>query len=123
MYTDNEILFPHHAISALKNLRGPVWKEFVEDILTKAENDEKTLAFMLMMIRLNGCLPCETDSYRAMRGCTACAQQTLRRFKGKDPELLKLFNKALVEIRNYANDNPEHGRLIATDEIMIRPSS
>ncbi len=123
MYTDNEILFPHYAISALKNLRGSAWKELVEEILVTPENDEKMLAFMLMMIRMNGCLPCETDSYRAMRGCTACAQQTLRRFKGKDPDLLKLFNKALNEVRNYAKQNPEQPILISTEEILIRPSN
>ena len=46
------------------------------------EGHPEQLAFSLMMIRLDGCLTCETDFYRAMRGCKACARQMLRRFKG-----------------------------------------
>ena len=82
MYTDNALLFPHRAIASLRKARGPEWQKLVDRILKLPETHEETLAFMLMMIRLNGCLGCETDSYRAMRGCSACAQQTLRRFKG-----------------------------------------
>jgi hypothetical protein len=54
-----------------------------------------------MMIRLNGCLSCETDSYRAMRGCAACAVQTLRRFKGSDRELTRAFQQALDDVRQH----------------------
>ena len=68
MYTSNEILFPYHVIPALRKLRGPQWHDLVERILKLPETHEETLAFMMMMIRLNGCMACETDSYRAMRG-------------------------------------------------------
>lgn len=61
---------------------------------------------MLMMIRLNGCLECETDSYRAMKGCDACAIQTLRRYKGPDSDLMKLFQQALAEIRDQLDVMP-----------------
>jgi hypothetical protein len=81
MYTKNELMFPHHAISSLRRLRGASWKTLVERVITLPECHEETLAFMLMMVRLNGCMACETDSYRAMRGCAACSLQTLRRFK------------------------------------------
>jgi hypothetical protein len=107
MYTSNDILFPRNVIPALKNLRTPEWRDFVERIANLPETHEETLAFMLMMIRLNGCMSCETDSYRAMRGCTACAQQTLRRFKGNDSELFELFHKALKEIRTFAHKHQE----------------
>ena len=76
MYTNNEIMFPHHVIPTLRKLRGPKWRALVERILKLPETHEETLAFMMMMIRVNGCMACETDSYRAMRGCMACAQQT-----------------------------------------------
>ena len=82
MYTDNALLFPHHAIRSLRRMRGKTWQKLVDRVMKLPETHEETLAFMLMMIRLNGCLGCETDSYRAMRGCSACAQQTLRRYKG-----------------------------------------
>src|SRR5215203_2358551 len=84
MYADNELLFPYHAIPSLKKLRGPRWQALVERVMCLPETHEETLALMLMMVRLNGCVSCETDSYRAMKGCSACAIQTLRRFKGED---------------------------------------
>ena len=106
MYTDNELFFPRHVIPTLRDLRGDVWRELVDDVAAREETHERVLAFMLMMVRLNGCMACETDSYRAMRGCTMCAHQTLRRFKGQDGDLLKLFDEALVDIRAFADDNP-----------------
>jgi hypothetical protein len=106
MYTSNDLLFPHHAILSLRYLRGPQWQQLVERVLTLPENHEETLALILTMIRLNGCMACETDSYRAMRGCAACALQTLRRFKGDDDELFKLFQDALQDVQDFADDNP-----------------
>src|SRR5215475_2815211 len=102
MYTNNEILFPYHVIPALRNLRGPQWRELVERVLTLPETHEETLALMLLVVRLDGCMICETDSYRAMRGCAGCAVQTLRRHKGDDEELIELFEQALDDVRNFA---------------------
>ena len=99
MYTDNELLFPRYVIPSLRNLRGPEWAQLVDEVAQLHECHEKVLAFMLMMIRLNGCMSCETDSYRAMRGCAACAHQTLRRFKGSDAELMKKYQTALNDVR------------------------
>lgn len=107
MYTDNEILFPHYAISALKHVRGEKWAVLIDDLVKKNESSLEVIAFMSMMINLNGCLPCETDSYRAMRGCTACAQQTLRRFKGNDEELIAKYHHAIEAMRRYAINNPD----------------
>ncbi len=106
MYTTNDLLFPYHAIPSLRRLRGTQWQKLVERVLTLPENHEETLALMLTMIRLNGCMSCETDSYRAMRGCAACALQTLRRYKGSDDELLDLFHDALREVQEFADDHP-----------------
>lgn len=105
MYTNNELMFPHHVIPSLRRLRGKQWKALVERVITLPECHEETLAFMLMMIRLNGCMVCETDSFRAMRGCAACALQTLRRFKGEDEELIALYQQALLEVRQFADQN------------------
>lgn len=121
MYTSNELLFPHYVIPSLRKLRGKTWQNMVERIRRLPENHEETLAFMLMMIRLNGCMACETDSYRAMRGCAACAQQTLRRYKGTDEELLALFQQALEEIREYAFKNKEPN--IGFSEIPLQKTS
>jgi hypothetical protein len=108
MYSSNDILFPRSAIPSLKDMRGKAWADLVERVSALAENHEETLAFMLMMIRLNGCLSCETDSYRAMRGCAACAQQTLRRFKGEDEELIEMFQKAVKDVREFAYKNDKY---------------
>lgn len=104
MYAENEILFPPHAISKLRNARGEGWRELVDGVLRLPEDHPKALAFSLMMIRLNGCMTCETDSYRAMRGCTPCALQTLRRFKGSDEELLARYEKSLSDVRDYVEE-------------------
>ncbi|HLV36000.1 MAG TPA: hypothetical protein VKY59_12830 [Spirillospora sp.] len=107
MYTDNALMFPHRAIASLRSMRGQQWQALCDRVLALPETHEETLAFMLMMIRLNGCLGCETDSYRAMRGCAACAQQTLRRYKGSDEELLAAFEVALHDIRDFAISAPD----------------
>lgn len=106
MYTANELMFPRQAIPELRAMRGPEWRGLIDRISALPETHEETLAFMLMMIRLNGCLECETDSYRAMKGCDACAIQTLRRYKGPDSDLMKLFQQALAEIRDHIDVMP-----------------
>ena len=102
--SDTEMLFPNRVIPSLKSLRGPAWRSLVETAATAVDGDETTLAFGLMMIRLNGCLTCHSDSYRAMRGCTVCAQQAVARFKDNDDGLVKLFHKASREVRLYLQD-------------------
>ena len=99
MYADNEILFPHYAIPALRNVRGQRWRQLIDEISTKRETSIEVIALMSVMIELNGCLACETDSYRAMRGCTPCAQQTLRRFKGSDDELISAYETSVAKLR------------------------
>ncbi len=101
MYTTNELMFPPYAVPVLRDMRGPEWRALVERVVSLPEDHEESLAFILVMIRLNGCMACETDSYRAMRGCVACARQTLRRYKGSDRDLLRAYQQALDDIRRY----------------------
>ena len=101
MYSKNQLMFPHHVIPALRALRGSEWQALVDQVLSVPEGHEMSLAFVLMMVRLNGCMACETDSYRAMRGCDACAIQTLRRYKGPDQDLLRAYQQALEDVRRY----------------------
>lgn len=117
MYTDNEILFPHYVIPSLRNIRGAKWAELIDYINKHEETSAEVLAFMSMMINLNGCLPCETDSYRAMRGCAACAQQTLRRYKGTDEDLIEKYEAEFDAMRQYAVDNPS--ALIQLKDIKV----
>jgi hypothetical protein len=99
--TGNELLFPAYVIPKLKDLRGPEWRTLIERIARLPEDHADSLALSLMMIRLDGCGTCTTDSFKAMRGCALCAMQSLRRFKGNDRELIKLYQKAQDEVAEY----------------------
>lgn len=95
---DTELLFPSRVIGELAGLRGPDWDQLVNRVKDLDEDSIDHLAFVLMMTKLNGCMTCNADSFRAMRGCTQCAVLVIRRFRGKDDELMKLFEKAKKEI-------------------------
>jgi hypothetical protein len=53
------------------------------------------------LIRLAGCLTCHPDSYRALRGCTACATHVVRRHRGDDDDLAELYQRALSDTELY----------------------
>ena len=99
-----ELLFPPHLIPDLKDLRGDKWRELVEHVASLPETHPDTLAFCLMMIRLNACLGCVSGSYRFMRGCELCSQQTIARFQGTDEELIEQFHQAQDDLERRAED-------------------
>ena len=101
MYVNTEIMFPPNVIPALRESSGPAWRGLVDKVAGLEHTHPESLAFSLMMIRLNGCLACETDSFRAMRGCTACALQTVRRYRANERELLRLYQTALTDVTAY----------------------
>jgi len=105
MHSGSELLYPPYAISPLKDLRGPEWQALVNRVSALPETDPDSLAFSLMMVKLDGCLTCETDSYKAMRGCVQCAIQTIRRFKESDNDLLSLFRDAQTEVEAYLEED------------------
>jgi len=107
MYADNEMLFPNYVIPMLRDMRGPEWRDLIDRVEEVPDNHPEKLAFVLMMIRVNGCMECETDSYRAMRGCAICATQTLRRYKGPDSELLDAYRAALVDVEEFVAGQEE----------------
>ncbi|MEJ2551164.1 MAG: hypothetical protein P8Z42_04010 [Anaerolineales bacterium] len=111
MYADNELLYPPYVTPRLRSARGEPWRDLVDRISRLPQDDPENLAFQLMMIRLNGCLKCETDSYRAMRGCLACTHQTLRRHKPPDEDLIDCYNAALEDM--IAHLEMESGKRIA----------
>ncbi len=98
---DTEILFPMRVAPMLRDLRGELWSALVDSVMNAPPASDQHLAFNLLMIELSGCLTCHTDSYRAMRGCTLCAQQAVRRFRGGDEELLRIYEDALIRVRTY----------------------
>lgn len=101
MYPRSEILFPHRCVASLKRMRGPEWQRLVERITELSDTDEDSLAFALMMIRLSGCLNCDLDSYKASLGCCTCAKRAINAFKGSDKVLVRKFEEAKAELKDY----------------------
>jgi hypothetical protein len=111
MYPKAELLFPPRLIPSLRDLRGPVWAELVTRVAALPETDPDSLAFSLMMIRLDGCVKCHEGSFKYMRGCALCATQTVMQFKGADEDLVVMYEKARRDIDAYLSGAP-----VAEDE-------
>jgi hypothetical protein len=95
---DTELLFPSRIIPELRLLRKEKWRWLVDLVSGTEPTSIEHSAFVLMMVRLSGCITCNADSFRAMRGCTQCARQTVKRFRGDDQDLIQQFNQAKAEI-------------------------
>jgi hypothetical protein len=102
---DTEVVFPSKAIGNLSNLRGEIWEELVLQVLNCPVESPEQTAFLLMMIKIDGCTSCNVDSFRAMRGCPACAQLNIRRYKGSDEELLRMYQQMLKETKSFLEKN------------------
>jgi hypothetical protein len=102
---DTDFLFPPRIIPYLRDLRGEEWMGLVDRSGDVPADDLERLAFVLMMVRLAGCVSCQADSYKAMRGCTICAIQTIRRYKGDDVELLRNLETAKHDVVTYLKNN------------------
>ncbi len=98
VYQKYELLFTPHLIVRLRDLRGEEWRKLIDQLSTLPETHPDALGFCAMMIRLNSCLTCEMDSYRAQRGCAMCARQTIISFKGTDRQLLQRYERARKEM-------------------------
>jgi hypothetical protein len=103
-HEDTEMLFPMRVIPALKDLRGIAWKRLVINVTNKEEDDPETLAFGLMMVRICGCMTCQADSFRALRGCTTCARQAVMRFRGTDRVLVRQFELSRKEVQAFLQE-------------------
>ena len=106
MYPKADILFPPKQIPYLKDLRGTEWADLVSQVSKLPETHPDVLAFCLMMIELDGCMNCYAGSYKFMRGCAACARQTIIQYKGSDEELIESYEQSLYEVRLYARNHP-----------------
>ncbi len=99
--SDTELLFPLRVIPNLEELRNAPWRDLVARVSSADASEVEQYAFVLMMARLGGCVTCNADSFRAMRGCTICAHQTIRRFRGSDKDLLEQFAQCKKEVENF----------------------
>jgi len=99
--SDTDLMFPLRVIPFLRNLRGDRWKALIDEVMKADAPIISQAAFTLMMVRLGGCQGCSVDSFRGMRGCTQCARQTIRRYRGADLDLLHLYEQAKIEVQRY----------------------
>ncbi len=116
---DTDLIFPLRALPRLRPLRGPEWQLLIDRILAAPDASIEALAFSLVMVRLAGCLTCTVDSYRALRGCTLCAEQAARRFRGADGELLSMFEAACAEIAAYLAGSETASLLGLQEEVEV----
>ena len=94
-------LFPPFVIPSLTKLRGDSWSSFVQEISKKPDNSIETIAFTYMMVKMNNCHTCNSDSFRAMNGCIKCSSQSITRFRGSDSDLLDLYKISVNEVEAY----------------------
>ena len=99
-----DLLFSSRLISGLRSLRGVSWQELVDRLANLDHLEQERLAFVLLMVHLSGCVTCQADSYKAMRGCALCSQQTLKRFRGSDQMLMEKFAESKVVINQYLRE-------------------
>ena len=106
-----ELLFPAHLIPSLRDLRGEEWRDLVDRVASLPETHHDSLAFVLMMIELNGCLKCNSNNYKFLRGCYLCATQTVQSYKGSDQDLIELYGRAKKELELRLQQGVRPGEL------------
>ncbi len=99
-----DLLFPSRAIEPLRKLRGEHWETLISSLLEMEPVSLERIAFVLFMVRISGCTTCQSDSFRAMRGCVLCSSTTIKRYKGNDQNLLDLYNEAKKEVSKYMKE-------------------
>lgn len=101
MYVRTEILFPPDLIPTLREAGGKDWQQLIDQVAPLPDTHPERLALALLMVRLCGCLECETDSFRAMRGCATCALQAVRRYRRQERELIRQYKATLKEVHEH----------------------
>jgi hypothetical protein len=110
-HTKAELLFRAHLIASLRELRGEGWRALVDRVAALPETHPDSLAFVLMMIELDGCLRCNSNNYKFLRGCYLCATQMVQSYKGTDGDLIELYNKARSELTLQLSQGLRAGEL------------
>lgn len=101
---DVDLLFPTRAIEPLRKLRGEGWENLIDSLAHLQPDHTDRVAFVLFMVRLSGCTSCQSDSFRAMRGCVICSTNTIKRYKGSDQNLIDIYNDAKRDILVYMKE-------------------
>ena len=103
--SDTEVLFPSRVIPQLRSMHGEEWRGLIDRVRSDEATPAERHAFVLMLVRMCGCVGCNADSFRAMRGCTQCARQTVRRIRGGDREIMEQYRQMQKEVVAYMQKN------------------
>lgn len=103
-----DLIFPPRAIEYLCNIRSERWDNLVNNLLELKPTDPARIAFVLMMVRIGGCTSCQSDSFRAMRGCILCSITTIKRFKGNDQNLIDQYDAAKKDVNRYLKGRTDY---------------
>jgi len=95
---DTELIFPLRVAPALRDLHGAEWRKLADKAARAAPDSKEAVSFVLAMARIDGCQTCNADSFRAMKGCTLCAQDAVRRYRGGEKALVKMVEKARKDL-------------------------
>lgn len=95
------MLFPMRVIPSLGDMRGQEWQKLVEHLSDEQTDDSEKIAMTALVVKLAGCAGCNTDSFRAMKGCTQCARLIIKRFKGNDADLIRNYQECQKEVNTY----------------------
>ncbi len=82
-------------------MRGEKWQQFIDGIYTDTNRSRLESSVVLFVVKQGGCAGCNADSFRAMRGCRLCSQQTIKRFKGSDQVLIEQILSVQAEITDW----------------------
>jgi predicted peroxiredoxin len=115
---DTELLFPPRVLPALRDSRGIPWQELVATVIAAGPDSPEQIAIVLLMARLTSCATCNSDSYRAMKGCTVCAKQSLKRFRESDQILIEVFRSTREEVKVYMQKKTSHPQDDPSDHLQ-----
>ncbi len=100
-----QLLFPLEILPEIKDIRTKTWKGFLENYQQGENTLVTTVALVITLTRLVGCATCEADSFRAMRGCVACAKQSLKRNKDSDDTIIDSFHQCERQVVQFLKVN------------------
>jgi hypothetical protein len=98
---ETEILFPAYLIPELREVRGEKWKHFIDSFSDSPDRAKLESGLVLFLVKQGGCIGCNADSFRAMRGCKLCSQQTIKRYKGSDQSIIDQVQSAKTEMEHW----------------------
>ena len=116
---DTDLLFPPRILPVLQDLRGKHWQELVTNVIAAGPGSLEQVAFVLMMARMNNCVTCNSNSYRAMNGCLPCTKLSLKRYRENDEVLIGVFQATRAEVEQYMQKKAFHFQGDSLDRLHL----